>query len=117
MFYSARWLRASGSGWCHAELLGHPRKIRQVSDSKLVHDAGTMDLDGLLDGTQVKGDLLVEAATDHMTEHFFFARGQGGEERLEIHTRGTLTSAGMIMLQRPADGVEQHFSLDRLDEE
>ena len=42
-----------------------------------------MNLDGLLDGAEIAGNLLVEPSGDNMRQHFAFARGQVANLRLD----------------------------------
>ena len=67
-----------------------PHPLRQTHElgntpnAKLRHHAPAMNLDGLLDRTEVCGDLLVETAGDDMGQHLAFA----GRERLQLRVRG-----------------------------
>src|SRR5437879_2519653 len=59
------------------ELLGHSHQVGDSSDAKFLHHPAAVDLDGLLDRTQLAGDLLVEPPRHDMRTHFAFACGQG----------------------------------------
>ena len=64
-------------------LFRHTNEVRYGANAQLLHHPAAMNLDGLLDGAQIAGNLLVEAACDHMHQHFALARGQGLDFRLD----------------------------------
>ena len=42
------------------EFLGHPNQVGDGSNAKFLHHPAAVNLDGLLDGAQIAGNLLVE---------------------------------------------------------
>jgi hypothetical protein len=48
------------------EFLGHTNEISYGANAEFLHHPAAMNLDGLLDGAQIAGNLLVEASRDDM---------------------------------------------------
>jgi len=66
-----------------ARALDGADEIRHRMHLHLFHDTSAMDLDRLLHGSQIAGDLLVERAGDHVIKHLAFAGRQRGETRFD----------------------------------
>ena len=71
-----------------SDAFGDAHEISERANTHLLHDAGTMDLDCLLDGAEVDRDLLVELARDHMLKDFAFARRQPVESLVDRRGSG-----------------------------
>src|SRR5262245_46211226 len=61
-----------------AQFAGHADQLRQRVGAHLAHDAGAVDLDGLLGHPQAVAHLLVEQALDDQGHDFALARAERG---------------------------------------
>src|SRR4029077_5398317 len=77
----------------------------------------TMDLDRLLNGTEVAGNLFVQFASDDIFEHFPLTRCERGQARADFGKFGLLPPTGAVFLNGRTNGCKQVFVVDRLGEE
>src|SRR5687768_9493039 len=59
--------------WDEARPFGQPDEFGNAANLELRHQPAAVNLDGLFDGAERRGDLLVEPARHHITKHFVLA--------------------------------------------
>ena len=62
--------------WGNSGFFGQPDEVRDRAHAQLFHHPATVDLDRLLDRSQIAGDLLVEPAGDDVGHDLALARRQ-----------------------------------------
>ena len=102
-------LRSEGGSSCrrNTDLLCEADKFCNGRDAGFLHDAATMDLDGLLGGAQFQGDLLVQLAPHHPGQDLPLPRREAfgpGLERLNLFV---VAPVRRLFLQGHPDRVEE----------
>lgn len=69
----------NSTNWWHAQPLRQPHQIGHRPQTQLAHQTAAVDLDVLLAGAEVRGDLLVHLAGDDVAEHLPFPWRQARE--------------------------------------
>src|SRR5437867_10070024 len=101
-------------GGLDTDPLGHAHQVRHRLDLHLVHDPATVNLDGLLRGPEVEGDLLVQQAGHNQFEHLPLAARQRIEAALDDEPFGALRAGLASARQRASDGAQQLVLVERL---
>ena len=69
-------LRAAGLGGFDTGFLAQANEFSNRFDPEVLHDPAVVDLDRFVGNTQLRGDLLVQHAGDHVSHNFVLSRGQ-----------------------------------------
>jgi hypothetical protein len=100
-----------------ARLVADAHELGDRPYPHLLHYPPTVHLDRLFRGSEIRRDLLIQAASDHMFENLALARRQGCEPALDRGKPSTNFPCLDVLLESEANGVEQLFSLHGLHQE
>ena len=86
-----------------ADLLSGAHQIGDRLRFHFIHNPAAVDLDGLLAGSELIGDLLVQQAANHQRHHLAFPRGQ---HRVTLCNRIPLRSGDALQAAATRAGVQ-----------
>ena len=92
---------------CDVERVAEMHELGDRADLHLGHDAAAVDLDGFDADIEIRGNLLVQSAADHVIHDFVLARSQVLDEFLDFVD-------GVALRKKPPVPGQSHF--DRCDE-
>ena len=82
----------------------------------LLHDVAALNLHGMLDRSELRGDLLVEQSGNHQRHHFALARRKQFIMLAQFGGFSALVSRGAVTLNRLPNRIQQSLIAKRLGE-